>query len=279
MLNQTSNSYMFDKTFTRIEHIEKLELVNDNCLEIYSLPILNNCFDYTNLEKLITDNIKNYVFSRKKVKEANEIGRGDALFNEARKRFKELTNEQDKGAGGEMGEVLLYIFLESELKAYKLLSKMELKTNRNDYVKGADGIFIHQYNLNDNKIYDLVLGESKIRNDLKKAITDVFESIKEHLTNSEFEIELVNDNIFKETFDESEAEQIKKMIMPYPEDLKENVCKTRSFGIFIGYSLKADVQGKNVIESKKIIKMTIKEDIKNISSIINKKIKENRIRT
>ena len=36
MLKQTSNSYMFSKTFEKINHIETLELNNNNCLEIYS---------------------------------------------------------------------------------------------------------------------------------------------------------------------------------------------------------------------------------------------------
>lgn len=279
MLNQTSNSYMFSKTFEKINHIEKLELNNNNCLEIYSLPITNNSFDYSNLRDLITDNIKSYVFSRKKVKEAEEIGRGDALFNEARKKFRALKSENDKGAGGELGEVLLYIFLETELKAYKLLSKMELKTSSNDYIKGADGIFIYQYDLDEHKIFDLVLGESKIKNNLSNAITEAFESIVKHLVNNEFEVDLVNENIFKETFLEEEIEQIKNMIIPYPEDFNNNICKAKSFGIFIGYSLDVDVQGKNIVEGQKIIREQIKKDIQSISKTLNTKIKENRLRT
>ena len=279
MLNQTSNSYMFSKTFEKINHIEKLELNNNNCLEIYSLPITNNSFDYSNLKDLITDNIKSYVFSRKKVKEAEEIGRGDALFNEVRKKFRALKSENDKGAGGELGEVLLYIFLETELKAYKLLSKMELKTSSNDYIKGADGIFIYQYDLDEHKIFDLVLGESKIKNNLSNAITEAFESIVKHLVNNEFEVDLVNENIFKETFLEEEIEQIKNMIIPYPEDFNNNICKAKSFGIFIGYSLDVDVQGKNIVEGQKIIREQIKKDIQSISKTLNTKIKENRLRT
>lgn len=279
MLNQTSNNYMFSKTFEKINHIEKLELNNNNCLEIYSLPITNNSFDYSNLKDLITDNIKSYVFSRKKVKEAEEIGRGDALFNEARKKFRALKSENDKGAGGELGEVLLYIFLETELKAYKLLSKMELKTSSNDYIKGADGIFLYQYDLDEHKIFDLVLGESKIKNNLSNAITEAFESIVKHLVNNEFEVDLVNENIFKETFSEEEIEQIKNMIVPYPEDFNNNICKAKSFGIFIGYSLDVDVQGKNIVEGQKAIREQIKKDIQSISKKINTKIKENRLRT
>lgn len=278
MLNQTSNNYMFSKTFEKIDHIEKLELNNNNCLEIYSLPIVNNSFDYSNLKDLITDNIKSYVFSRKKVKEAEKIGRGDSLFNEARKKFRALKNENDKGAGGELGEVLLYIFLETELKAYKLLSKMELKTSSNDYIKGADGIFLYQYSLEQHKIFDLIIGESKIKNDLSNAITEVFSSIVKHLANNDFEVNLVNENIFKETYTEEDIEQIKNMIIPYPEDFNNNICKAKSFGIFIGYSLDVNVQGKNLVEGQKIIREQIKKDIQSISKTLNTKIKENRIR-
>lgn len=278
MLKQTSNNYMFNKTFEKINHIEKLELSNNNCLEIYSLPIASNSFDYSNLKNLITDNIKSYVFSRKKVKEAEELGRGDALFNEARKKFRALKNEKDKGAGGELGEILLYIFLETELKAYKLLSKMELKTSSNDYIKGADGIFLYQYDLDGYKVFDLVLGESKIKNNLNDAITEAFVSIVKHLTNNDFEVNLVNENIFKETFSEEEIEQIKNMIIPCPGDFNENICKAKSFGIFIGYSLQVDIDGKNIVEGQKIIREKIKTDIKSIAKELNTKIKDSRIR-
>lgn len=143
MIRSTCNGELFNETFNKIEHKEQINLANNNTLDIYQLSIRNKKFDYLNLKSLITNNIKGYVYSRKEIQEAIEQKRSDELFNKARKKFRELKNENDKGAGGELGEILLYIFLENELKAYKLLSKMELKTNRNDYVKGADGVFLY----------------------------------------------------------------------------------------------------------------------------------------
>ena len=70
---------------------------------------------------------------------------------------------------------------------------------------------------------------AKIKNNLSSAITEAFESIVKHLINNKSEIDLVNENIFKETFSEEEIEQIKNMIIPYPEDFNNNICKAKSF--------------------------------------------------
>ena len=63
-----------------------------------------------------------------------------------------------------MGELLLYLFLENCLHAPKLLSKMEIKTTRNQYIYGADGL--HLYMTKDkygNMLYQFVIGEAKIK--------------------------------------------------------------------------------------------------------------------
>ena len=140
MLNKTCNDEEFSKVFKELKHNEKLELPNNNSLKMYYTTIMNNKFEYSNLQELLLSNITNYVFSRKVNKEANDTKKIPNLTRKAMMEFRKLNNEKDCGNGGELGELLLYIFLESNLKAYKLLSKMELKTNSEDYIKGADGI-------------------------------------------------------------------------------------------------------------------------------------------
>jgi hypothetical protein len=51
------------------------------------------------------------------------------LSKKARGKFIDYINNK----GGELGELLLYCFLESHLKAPKILSKLELKTSTNHY--------------------------------------------------------------------------------------------------------------------------------------------------
>ena len=64
-------------------------------------------------------------------------------------------------------KLLLFCFLESQLKAPKILSKLELKTTSGLYVNGADGV--HFLKLEDGN-YQLIFGESKMYVDIKKLL-------------------------------------------------------------------------------------------------------------
>ncbi len=275
MLNKTCNDEEFSKVFKELKHDEKLELPNNNSLKMYYTTIMNNKFEYSNLQELLLSNITNYVFSRKVNKEANDTKKIPNLTRKAMMEFRKLNNEKDCGNGGELGELLLYIFLESNLKAYKLLSKMELKTNSEDYIKGADGIYLYEYeDEKKEKHFEYIIGEAKIEATSAKSISDAFESILLHLQKENFERELVDREIFKETFSEEQAEKIKKILVPSAED--DDIDMQRAFGIFIGYGLKKDLKLDEVDnrKGKKIIEERIEKDIKNICKNIKSKINE-----
>ena len=86
-----------------------------------------------------------------------------------RDKFRKLSSNK-----GELGELLMFSFLESDLNAPKLLSKMELKTNPNNYFNGADGV--HYLKVSDEN-YQLIYGESKVYSDLKNGIKEAINSI------------------------------------------------------------------------------------------------------
>lgn len=273
MISKTCNDKYFNEAIKEIKHTEKLELENNNCLKIYILPISNNKFSYSKLKDVIQDNIKNYVFSRNKIKESIEKDTSDRLIFEALQKFREIKNNGDRGKGAELGEILLYIFLESQLNAKKVLSKMELKTSRNDYVKGADGVFIYSYKKGNYNCFDFIIGEAKMQDKIDDAIKNAFNSIVDHLKVEEFEYNLVNDNIFKESVTEEEAEELKKMIIP-SFNIENETLRNDAFGIFIGYTLNTDVSNKTYPEAIKIINETILKDIQHIKEEMNAKIKE-----
>jgi hypothetical protein len=60
-----------------------------------------------------------------------------------------------QGEVGELGELLLYCFLESHINAPKILTKLEIKTSNQMDVNGADGVHLLQ---NTDKDYQLVFG-------------------------------------------------------------------------------------------------------------------------
>ncbi len=277
MLNKTCNDEEFSKVFKELKHDEKLELPNNNSLKMYYTTIMNNTFEYSNLQELLLSNITNYVFSRKENKEAFDTKKIPNLTRKAMMEFRKISNKKDCGNGGELGELLLYIFLESNLKAYKLLSKMELKTNSEDYIKGADGIYLYEYEDDNNeKHFEYIIGEAKIEATSAKSIADAFKSILVHLQKKDFERELVDREIFKETFNEEQAEKIKRILVPSPDD--DDIDMQKAFGIFIGYGLNKNLKLDEVDnkKGKKIIEARIEKDIKNICKNIKDKIKENK---
>lgn len=221
---------------------------HDNALNLYILKIHDKLFSYDKLYKYILDNICQYVFNRRKNIEEKD---SKTLILEALDHLRGINSDKDSGAGGELGEILLYLFLEQDLHAPKLFSKVELKTNPNDYVKGADGIhFKFRTNENEEKILQLVVGEAKIRNELKSGIEDAFTSINTYISNNTQDVRLLDTHLMNQLIEDDEAEILKKYLLGDEVENKETI-----FGIFIGYSINYD--GAN--DSNDKYKQNIKE--------------------
>lgn len=76
---------------------------------------------------------------------------------------------------GEAGEILLYALLEAFRGAPQVISKLNLKTNSKDEVKGSDGVHIAKSP--DGQI-DLYFGEAKLYKSTKAAVRDAMKSLK-----------------------------------------------------------------------------------------------------
>lgn len=207
---------------------------NDNKLRLFMLNTENKLFNYDELYEYLLPNIANYVFSRKTIHTSKQNPpKQMTILVEALGHLREISSEKDKGAGGELGEILLYLFLEQDLHAPKLLSKVEMKTNPMDYVKGADGIhFKFRTNESGKKVLQLVIGESKICNSLASGIKDAFTSIDTYLTSNIHDRTLLDTHLMNQMVDEEEANELKSYILSIPRKKKETI-----FGIFIGYSI------------------------------------------
>ena len=180
-----------------------------------------------------------------------------------------------KSNEGELGELLLYCLLESHLHAPKLLTKLELKTASNDYVKGADGVHLLQI---DKSSYQIVFGESKLNSDLHKGIKDAFDSIKTMMDNDlrkmRYEISLVNSNILKEVVTEESAEILKKLLIPTEND--DNLNIDNSFGVFLGFDIEIsdDERKMNHSQFREHINDRVKTAVNNQIPTINKFLNE-----
>jgi hypothetical protein len=268
---KTLNSKDFAGVFAKVDHSGVLGLHNPNHVHIYHLNIENNIFTYDGLHKFLQNNVGRYVFSRAQLNKFRVDGDAESIGLKAIELLRKSLKTTDSGAGGELGEILLYAFLEEVLGAPKLLTKVELKTSTNMYVNGSDGVHLFSGNGNSMPFYQLVLGESKIKGDLKSAINEAFKSIREMVKNPTNEIRLIESNIFKETYTHEEAEYIKNLILPEKRGDKQY---DKAFGVFLGYSLDLDVKNLSNIECRAAIKNKLVEDIMSAITHIVKKINE-----
>ncbi|MCR4646686.1 MAG: DUF1837 domain-containing protein [Oscillospiraceae bacterium] len=246
---------------------EILDLGQDNTLRLFMLNTSNKLFNYDELYEYILPNVTKYVFSRKRLADIeHDPKKQQTIILDALSHLRPIENDNDKGAGGELGEILLYLFLEQDLKAPKLFSKVELKTNAQDYVKGSDGIhFKFRKNAQGEQIMQLIIGEAKIRNDLKDGIEEAFKSIDAFLTSNIQDRNLLDTHLMNQIVNEKEAVEIKEYITAIPRKKKETV-----FGIFIGYSVNYDGSTDSNDEyDQNIIAENIKQVLNMRSKIID----------
>lgn len=267
MMNIKNTSY--SDGFGIFNKVSEEKLVNsqNNILRLFMLNTENKLFNYDQLYEYILPNVVKYVFSRKRLLGIeDDPQKQTTIILEALSHLRPIENEKDKGAGGELGEILLYLFLEQDLKAPKLFSKVELKTNAQDYVKGSDGIhFKFRKNAQGEPIMQLIVGEAKIKNDLKEGIKEAFKSIDTYLTSNIQDRNLLDTHLTDQFVDEEEAKIIKEYITAIPRKKKETV-----FGIFIGYSVEySGTSDSNDEYDQKIIEENIKQVLNIRQEIIN----------
>jgi len=245
--------------------IANFKLINNNTLDLYTLKVQNNDFVYSHLVETLRNVLIPYVLSKNTRNDyANKIG---TLSKRAREKFRNywLDNQKTADREGELGELLLYAFLESHLKAPKILSKYEIKTANNDYVKGADGVHLLKL---DNLDYQLIFGESKLYATLKEGIDAGFVSILEFLDKRKdgYEMNLVDTELFKEAYNDALYAKLKQILLPTNSDIEYNL--DHAFGLFVGFNYSIDDQIRTAPNN--VARDAIRQ---NVQDIVNKSIK------
>lgn len=257
-----------DLFYHEIKNID-LDGVNTK-LNLHILKIENNEFVYSDLVDKLFDCIVTYCLSKKEL-DIYKNNRG--IYVKAVQKLRKWESND-----GELGEILLYCFLESHLRAPKIFTKMELKTSPNDYVKGADGVHILQIDHNN---FQLIFGESKLEGTLQKAIYSAFNSINEFINrdknNIHDEIRLLNTHLERESISPSLYSVLKKIIMPSARE--DEVFKDNAFGIFVGFEITVDEDSRKLSNSefRKMIRSKIKAEVENQINYIQKKINEHKL--
>ncbi|ACO84210.1 HamA C-terminal domain-containing protein [Clostridium botulinum] len=256
----------FQNIFYHLIQNEEIN-INDGIINLFCMKIHNKSFDTSSLVDELSDSIVSYCLSQTDYDEFYQKHNIGKMYRQAASLFRDYASNK-----GELGEIILYSFLESHLNAPKIISKMKLKTSTNDYVKRADGI--HMLKLDDEN-YELILGESKMYESLNDGIKDAFNSIHELKTrttnNIDDEINLISTNISSE-FAKENYELIKKIIKPSKnEDYEYDV----SFGVFVGFEMKIKKildSNPSQIDFKKQIKEKAQQDVLNKIDTIRQQI-------
>lgn len=254
------------------EHLGQFSLDehNKDVLNLFIMQINANEFNTKYMEELLIDPMIDFSLSRQ-VRDHYQ-NKAATLTKKAKEKFVDyLTNK------GELGELLLYCFLESHLEAPKILSKLELKTSTSMHVHGSDGVHFLRLKNGD---FQLIFGESKTIKDLTNALSDAFKSISEFKrgVNSKgkvksglpYEKSLISDHLSKETFSDEEKEFIKQIV--YPNN-GTGFGVDDAFGIFIGYEIEISDDDRMLPneEFRNLIKQKVTDEVKGkFNHVLNK---------
>ncbi|MBN2971774.1 DUF1837 domain-containing protein [Roseomonas aeriglobus] len=170
-----------------------------------------------------------------------------ALADRARELF--VRTRGATTAGGEAGELILFLLLEALIKAPLLVSKMSLKTNSNMNVHGRDGIHL-RYCPSLNGLV-LHLGESKLHKGLAAAVDDAVSSIEQYLGDRALrrrEVDIINGNMDLSGLDAESEQHLRAVLNPYASP-PSPVHRTHTCFIGFEYGGYAKVAG---IDSTKV---------------------------
>lgn len=109
------------------------------------------------LNEYLFDSVGMYVYSRTKLKEFEDKKKARSIGAKALRLMKANGNPDEKGTGNELGEMLLFTFMEGSLHAPKLLSKVEITTDASQFKSKSDCVHLLKRKVNGKISYQLVL--------------------------------------------------------------------------------------------------------------------------
>jgi hypothetical protein len=163
---------------------------------------------------------------------------------------------------------MLYVFLEQILDAPKVFSKFELSSD-GQLVPGSSGVHLLQPDLVIPS-YQMVFGKSRIVKDPRDAIDNAFITLEAIKNDSSREMRLVESTAFDKHFSPGVAEHLKNIILPTKG---KTVTHDTAFGVFLGYSLGLESDGKPSEQFRAELDEKMRLDIKNHVVYIADKIK------
>lgn len=266
-LECTLGDLNFDDVFKRVDDNSSLGLKNQSGLNFYYLDITDSAFDYMPLSDFLFDSAGVYVYSRTQIQDFKNRKREASIVGRALRRMQENGAPNEKGSGNELGEMLVYSFLEGGLHAPKLLSRYEISTSFGYLKSHSDSVHLLKRMVNGEVSYQLVFGASSICGKLNDAIDHAFEVLQAIKKGKFRERGMVSNTLMNHTFDQDTIEVLRKILIP---DGREEDQPDMAFGIFIGYTLGITADNNDEFRTESVSKM--KADIQAVIPYIREKI-------
>lgn len=195
-------------------------------LKFFVLDVRNGAFDYNGLVGILSDSLVSFAFSRARLRSLENDTRHDSWKDARRKVKYGLTERSCKDA---LGELLIYSFLEGEMKAPRLFSCVELKQTPFD-VADLDGIHIMKVA----DVWQLVLGVSALGEDVCSCLNDAISKVSSIRTRGRFVSRMfLYSDVVSMNLPPDEVEAIRQIIVPSNGSI---VRPGQAYGVFLGFS-------------------------------------------
>lgn len=185
-LQRTISDDTFGKTFNKVSSMVVTGITHPSTANIYCADPNNGKMRFGKIKEFLADNIGTYVFSRSKVNSFKNRPVG-AIGTQALIEFKKAYGAN---ADTVLGELILYVFLEQELNAPKIMSKIEF-SQHTGLASKSDGIHLFATTEHGRPFNQLVFGASNIEGDFKVAVDRAFERIVSIEQNADSEFKTV----------------------------------------------------------------------------------------
>lgn len=260
----------FDKVFSFISS-ENLSISANHDLQIFCLKFDDFDFDYHEFWKHLRKNIGYYVYSRAQIKQYMDDDEISALAYDAIAHIKEMIASGKMPTGNELGELLLYIFLEQVLNAPKLMSKVEFGNHGGIFTSESAGIHLLAADAAV-PFNQVVLGTSMIDGDIRTAIDSAFADAKKLKDRKRDERRFIESKIFASSFTDDVYSLLESIILPTETPTKKPAT---AFGMFLGYTLSGvSASGKTIDAYQNDVFNQLKADIINQVPFIESKVSQ-----
>lgn len=264
------NEFIFEKTvsddnfsavFNQVNVSQISAVKNKNAIYAFVLKPELVPFRYAELENLVEENLTNYALARGGSRDA-VVGLHTA---------KSLRKYAKSGSTTNLlGELLNYIFLEHAERALKIYTRAEVfETFR---TIDSDGLYLRR---EDGKA-QLVLGTAQIKDELQDAIDSVIARLSNQIdgysSGAISSTDIVDVAIMQTQFGLEDGKSIIDLIDPGKGEVEE----LASYGLFIGYKFKTDIDIYDCSpeDSKRICQQIVLNDLKKAVARLNEAIQK-----